>query len=129
MEPLVRHYHGPVVRKLFLTGAVIIMVTVPFFQGIDIYPLWLSIFAIILLALGAAFTSRENRWSTTFDLAVAALNVTIFEYNAVNAYASAHYAYFTVSQVLALIFLLALYYAARTTWGVFRALRNQQAGY
>lgn len=108
------HYHGDVVRILFLVGGVIILASLPFYK--DLLPVgtsFLTIF-VVLLALGGAILNPFQRWTVLIDLVISAAAVVLFEYAAVVGYESSELLLSMDRQLLAIIFLFALYYSGRT---------------
>ena len=116
------HYYGDYVRKLFLLGGALMMVTYPFFQKYIDVPLSLSIFIILMIVLLAGFQNPTNRWIVICNTLVAIVACGIFEYRAVHFYLSSGFdeapLFFLVNELLALIFFVAIYYSAKTSRGV-----------
>lgn len=115
------HYYGDLVRKLFISAAIIMLVTLPFFQKFIFAPTYVSAGVILIVALVAGLTSPKRKEIVLFDTLVALIGTVIFEYHAVVAYSlpDAKFFFFT-SQLLALIFLLALYFTTKTLRGHFQ---------
>ena len=117
--PPVPHYHGDTVRILFLIGGVIILATLPFFKNLlQIGTGFLPVF-VILLVLGGAIVNPFQRWIVTIDLIISAAAVILFEYAAVIGFGKDIFFLSVVRQVLAIIFLFALYYSGRTLRAMF----------
>lgn len=115
------HYYGDIVRKLFLAGAVLMLLTLPFFNDLIAAPVAISILAVIVLGLIAGFVNPRELWVSILNTGIAAGAIFIFEYHAVDTYPikSARYQIlFWVDQVLALLFLIALYYSVKTLRGM-----------
>ena len=109
------HYHGDTVRKLFLVGGVVMISTLPFVYSQLNLRLEYSIVAIIILVISAGITNPLLKKAIIFDSAVSALAFCIFEYFAVRTYVIDNRIFFALlNQILALNFLLALYYSIRT---------------
>ena len=110
------HYYGNLVRRLVLAGAIIMLLTLPFLNPLLPIPLFCSLLAILFLSLIAGFTSPAKMWAIVLNEVIAILAVLIFEYYAVGYYIaySAGSSIFIVSQLLALDFLIALYYNTKT---------------
>ena len=113
------HYYGDIVRKLFLAGAALMLVALPFFQSLIPFSLSVSIFAALVIVLCAGLIAPTQKWITALNMLVAAGAIGIFEYYAATAYIATHIAFFTVTQILAIIFLAAFYYSVKTVRGTF----------
>ncbi|MEK7636181.1 MAG: hypothetical protein AAB362_00630 [Patescibacteria group bacterium] len=110
------HYYGDVVRRLFLVGAVIMLLALPFFYKLIPGPIFFSIFAIIIVELAAGMTSPKTLWSAIMNVLIAIFGIFAFENEAISAFShyDAEIWYFWINQLLALIFLIALYYGVKT---------------
>lgn len=113
---LTRHYYGDVIRILFILSAVIMSVTLPFLNTNLNVPVIVSIFAIVSIAVLAGFTNPVLRSTAVINTSVSAIGLVVYEYYAVQAYLVASFInlMFFVNQILALIFLFALYYSIKT---------------
>ncbi len=82
-------------------------------------PLYVTIFAVIVVDIAAGVTTPAKFWSNVLNLLVSIFAVVSFEYYTVRAYANfeEEIYFFFVNQVLAIIFLLALYYSVKTVRG------------
>ena len=117
-----RHYHGGVVRRLFLVAGVIMIVTLPLVSERISIPLFTaSLFTVLVIGVGAGFLSPRQRWVIIADLLISALAFIVFAFAALDAYfaASAASFFFWVNQTLALVFFFALYFASKTLRGKF----------
>ncbi len=114
------HYYGDVVRGLFVLGAILMLLTLPIFSAATPFPAPVSLAIIAVLGLAAGFTSPEHKWTASLNLAIALSGVLGFGYHAVRSYALRTPAdlFFWINQVLALVFLIALYYSAKTARGL-----------
>lgn len=117
--PKVPHYFGDSVRILFLIGGIIILATLPFFKNLlQIGTGFLPVF-VVLLVLGGAIVNPFQRWVVAVDLVISAMAVIMFEYAAVIGFGDDTFFLSVVRQVIAIIFLLALYYSGRTLRAMF----------
>jgi len=114
------HYYGDIVRKLFLAGAIIMLLTLPVLNPLLPLPIFDSLLTIIILSLVAGLTSPRKKWTLFVNEIIAIGAVIAFEYYAVNYYIaySAESTIFLVNQLLAVIFLFALYYNTKTIRGM-----------
>lgn len=115
----VRHYYGDIVRKLFLTTAVIMLFMLPFFTN-DI-PISVHVALVIVLALSifAGVTNPKELWVSLLNVIMSTVGVVLIGYYAIDAYTkySLLSLYFWINQLLALLFLFALYYSTKTFRG------------
>jgi len=117
------HYYGDVVRRLFLAVGVVMLTTYPFFRDIlTPLPVSLTMLAVLALAFFAGLLNPKQRWVTMLNLGVSAAGVLVFEYYGIKAYGQVgvdarHVTFFVANQVLALLFLAALYYSSKTVRG------------
>ncbi len=107
------HYHGNTVRKLFLSAGILILVSLPLFPDLlPISPL-VTITAVVILAIAAAITSYIQMWAMVVNSILSAVFLIAFEAYAL-AYKDPGVLHFLIRQIIALIFLFALYYSVRT---------------
>ncbi len=113
---LTRHYYGDVVRFLFLLGAVIMLITLPFLNPNLPVPLVISILIILTIGLVAGVTNPLQKSTAFITTLISSIALIVFEYYAVTTYLNDSFAnlLFIVNQILALIFLFALYYSTKT---------------
>ncbi len=122
MNTPIIHYYGDIVRKLFLAGAVIMLLAYPFFRtNIPLRPAF-TIIAVALLSVMAGLTSPKERWTSAVDALIALGAVITFEYYAVKFAAPQFGGLFVANQLLALTFLVALYFAVKTFRGMVASL-------
>lgn len=115
---LTLHYHGEVVRRLFMAGGAALLVSIPLVR--DVLPLNTSVLLILilLLAILAGITNPKYKWIIFSDVIVAALALIIFEYYAISGIAhDGSRLVIVVRQLLAINFFFALYFAAKTLRG------------
>jgi hypothetical protein len=110
------HYYGDIVRKLFMAGAVVMIFILPFFSDQLFMPLFVALFFIILMGILAGLTNPFQIRLSAADMIISMIALFSFEYNAVSTYKtySTDTMLFWTEQILALIFLFALYYATKT---------------
>ena len=125
-KKLTRHYYGDLVRVLFMAAAIIMIVTLPFLTSDLPVSFLISIFAILVIGILAGVTNPLQKWTTIMDTIIAVLGLLAFEYFAVNTYLEKSYSnlFFLTNQILALIFLFALYYSTKTLRAMF--LKNKK---
>lgn len=110
-----KHYYGDVVRFLFLLAAAIMLISLPFLNNNLPVPLIFSITTILSIGVLAGFTNPLQRTTAIINTGVSAISLVTFEYYAVNYYLDFSLSeMFVVNQILAFIFLFALYYSTKT---------------
>ncbi|MBI4085473.1 MAG: hypothetical protein HY432_03160 [Candidatus Liptonbacteria bacterium] len=121
------HYYGDNVRKIFFAIAVITLITLPFFKDFIRTPVSNYIVAMIFLGLVAGFTNPEHRWVALLNVVISIYGILFFELEAISAFGfyEQQIWYFWTNQLLAFLFLTALYYSAKTERGKwFRKMGN-----
>jgi hypothetical protein len=115
------HYYGDIVRDCFLVAALLMLIGLPWFVKYLTVPLPFSLLSIAVLALAAGLTNPVLYWSAIVNVVVSVAGFFVFEAGAVQAYV--HYSpeskFFAANQLLAVIFVLALYYSVKTLRGFF----------
>jgi len=115
------HYYGDIVRKLFLFGGFLILVSVPTMP--DVLPLGslIAVIVIILLTLLAGITNPRQIWVAYTNTFVSAIALIVFEYYALVGYQetqSVTDVLFLSRQALAVVFFFAFYFASKTVRGI-----------
>jgi|SRR3989344_6923238 len=117
------HYYGDIVRKLFVLGGVVMLVTEPFFTDFLPVSVFVSLVIIVFLGIFAGLTSPRHRWVQIVNMLIAAVAVFVFEYYAIDIYLRMGLygiktgGFFWVNQALAVIFFAALYFGSKTLRG------------
>ncbi len=117
-EPDLTHYYGDRVRQIFFIAGVIMLIGLPFVNSSYAIPALVSILAILLLDFLAALVSPRQAWVTVVNNITAALGIIIFEMFAIQAFAREDELFFLANQLLALLFLVALYFNTKTIRGM-----------
>ncbi len=117
--PRLAHYYGDSVRKLFVAVAAITIITLPFFRDFIHIPAFYYVVAMTLLLIVAGFTNPDHRWVGIMDMAISIYGIYFFESEALSAYGfySTEIWYFWTNQLIAFLFVIALYYSAKTERG------------
>lgn len=121
MNEKMAHYYGDLVRKFFLAAAVFMLIMLPFMNQFLEVPLYLSILIAIGISVFAGLTNPVQRWVAVLNFSIALVGVSVAEYQAVigyTAYSITHRT-FWANQILAILFLVALYYSTKTVRGMF----------
>lgn len=115
------HYYGDNVRRLFIAGVIIMLISLPFFGDYIRFSAFYYVLGMIFLGLVAGFTNPLNRWVVILNLAISVFAMYFFESETIVAFKTCGTDigkwYFLTNQLLAVVFLAALYYAAKTERG------------
>ncbi len=117
-ENRVPHYHGDVVRILFMMAAIIMLISLPVFKLNIGLPSVFSTIAILILGLTAGFTNPKLIWHGVVNLAVAVVGFLVFMTYMVDSYGGESTAFFFTNVVLSFIFILAVYFSVKTLRGL-----------
>ena len=113
------HYYGDYLRRLFFVGAVASIVALPFYP--ELIPS-LNVLSVIIVALitviFAGITSPVSRGVVLVEILISSLFFIVFQYYTVLNYGIDYPSLSFIRQVLALIFLVSLYYGVKTYRGM-----------
>ncbi len=113
------HYYGDYLRRLFLVGAVASIIVLPFYPNL-IPPF--SILSVIIISLVivvfAGITSPKTRSIVSIEILISSLLFIIFQYYTVLGYKFDSFPLSFIRQILALIFIVSLYYGVKTYRGM-----------
>lgn len=118
------HYHGHIVRRLFVLAGIIMLLGLPFFAMVVKGGVFMAISGILVLGLYAGLTTPKHTWIMWGDVVLSAIGSFTFEVLAIGLYDSGTSvtSYFIFNQALAIVFFLALYFSVKT----FRAMLLKQ---
>ncbi|MBI3634075.1 MAG: hypothetical protein HY228_00465 [Candidatus Yonathbacteria bacterium] len=111
------HYYGDLVRKQFLFAGFIIIIAALIDSELQNFYLFVGLFGVVGLTVLAGLTSRGNRAVMFTDVLVSACMFLIFEYFSISAfvrYQNFSDPVFFLRQMIAVIFLITLYYSTKT---------------
>lgn len=110
------HYYGDIVRKLFIASAAVMIFFLPFIKDELGWPVFLSVCAVFILGLAAGFTTPRRLDMSFYNVVISLAGLLMFEFEAIVAYGKDNYSFllFWGSQLLAILFLFALYFSAKT---------------
>jgi hypothetical protein len=114
------HYHGHIVRRLFVLAGLIMLLGLPFFAPIIAGGVFVAVSGILVVGLYAGLTTPKHKWIMWGDVVLSTIGSFAFEVIAIDLYHTNGTidAYFLFNQSLALVFFLALYFGVKT----FRAM-------
>jgi len=111
------HYYGTLVRKQLVFAAFIILLAVLIDSELRNFYLVVGLFGVVGLTILAGLTSHQKRGIMFTDMFISAIMFLIFEYFAVNAfvkYGTFSDPIFFFRQLIAVIYLITLYYSTKT---------------
>jgi len=111
------HYYGDLVRKLFMAAAVIMLIGLPFFHDYIPVPVNYSVLGIILLGIFAGLVNPKLYLVTLLNTMIATVALIAFEFYAIKSFTQQQSFFFVINELLAIIFLFALYYSTKTLRG------------
>jgi hypothetical protein len=112
------HYYGDIVRRLFLTGGGIMLLTLPFLKEYTNVRTILSTFIILVIAFLAGITNPKQKWTMYLDSSTSIIALIVFEFAAVQVFQTSSFSgFFWVNQTLAIIFFFSLYFSIKTLRG------------
>lgn len=122
------HYYGDTVRVFFVIGALVMIASLPFVAEYIEIPFLISILGILIVGVAAGITSPVLKWSSVLNVFISFYAVLEFEWYAVNWYMDngPQNLFFVVNQLLAINFLLALYFSVKTFRGVRMEMKDAQ---
>ncbi len=117
------HYYGRLVRKFFLFGGIVMLLSLPFFNDLIPASPTFSLLAVVAVSLAAGLINPLMRSAVLFNVLVSIAALIIFEYEAISLYAAipssdAEWLFFVINQALALNFFLATYYGTKSARGL-----------
>lgn len=114
------HYYGDMVRALFMLAALVMVLSLPLINNLLPVNTFISILIILGLGFLAGLTNPEQKWTVVLDTIIALVALSIFEYYAIGAFldGSVTDPLFYINQLLAIIFLFALYYSTKSVRGM-----------
>jgi hypothetical protein len=116
------HYYGDIIRRLFLSAGIIMLITLPFFSALIPFPVVISAVGVLIIGFVAGMTSPRQQWVIILNLLVSITGLVLFEYYAVTAFRMQPQTqittlFFWTNELLAIIFFFTLYYSGKTLRG------------
>ncbi len=118
------HYYGDTVRKFFLVAGLVLLFAILRDREFLSFYLVVGVFSVLLLTILAGLTNPRMREVIMADVVVSTVMFLLFEYLAVNEYLQTGDFFdeiFFLRQLLALVFLIAVYFSTKTYRGTFLA--------
>lgn len=127
MDTKITHYYGDFVRILFITAAIIMLLTLPFYHLLIPFPPTISILAILGIAFLAGSMSPKFFVVAMIESVVSIGLFILFENTALNYFISgANQQFAVINQTLALLFLISIYYSIKTIRGFLIRKKDEQ---
>lgn len=119
-----QHYHGDIVRKLFLAGGIVMLIMLPFVQNRLPISLTISILAILIIDLLAGITNPKWVWVVFADAGISLVTFLWFTYYTVVIYMQHGILdiLFWTNAILSVIFFFALYFSTKTARAILERL-------
>ncbi len=111
------HYYGNLIRKNFFFAGFVIMMAALLDSELRSFYLFVGLFGVVGVTVLAGLTSPRKRAVMLTDVLVSAFMFLVFEYFAIAAYARYENfsdSVFLLRQLIAVVFLVALYYSTKT---------------
>ena len=124
IRALVIHYHGNIVRVLFIAAVVLLLVLTPIFGTILPGGIIFEVLSTVVLLGLAGLTSPRGRGVIIADAIVAGIGVVLIETLALELYSSDALNAFFARELVGLTFIFALYFSVKTL----RAMQLHQTG-
>lgn len=116
------HYYGDIVRRFFLAAGLVLLVAILRDREFLSFYLFVGVFTVLALTVLAGLTNPCTRGVIIADGIVSGTMFLLFEYLALSAYVETQNfldEIFFLRQLLAVIFLVALYFGTKTYRGLF----------
>lgn len=113
----VPHYHGHIVRRLFLAAGLVTLVAVALNNDFLLFSPSITFVIALLFIFAAALTAPKQHWDEVFNVFVSLFGLAIFAFVAIVDYSSTDLFWFLVRQGLVILFAFALYFSAKTLRG------------
>lgn len=124
------HYYGDEVRRLFIVGGLLMLVSYPFFSSLVNVPLGVALAGCLTLAVFGGLMNPKQMWVIVLNAIIPVIAFPFFQYFAVHAYISLsptvplNLAFFWANQILSIIFFSAAYFATKTLRGALLSEKN-----
>lgn len=112
--PLIPHYYGDTVRRIFVGAAAGLLILSPFAGNEMPGVLGIGVAFALMLALLAAITNPQKQWSMIANAVASGIGVILAEVFALASFSAQEYLAFLVSEAFVIAFLFALYFSVKT---------------
>lgn len=118
------HYYGDVVRRFFVLGSMLLLISFPLFMHMLVIPQYIPVVLILLFGFVAAWISPAQKFVNVLNTIIAGAAVFVFEYYASSWYVYNHMDWHErliriLNLVLSINFFFAFYYGLKTVRGYF----------
>ena len=112
------HYYGDISRIFFLLAGIIMLLGLPILNQTISVPAYISILFVLSVVFIAGIANPAQRMLSVLDLIVSLVGFIVFEYYSVKVFAEGSiYFIYLINQAIAILFLLAFYFAVKTVRG------------
>ncbi len=108
------HYYGDQIRRIFMVGVVLMVLGLPLMLDLFDLPLYVGLIAILALSYLAGFTSPRHPLTIWANAATSTVAFVVFEIYALELFEEQETVLFLANQLLAVLFLVAMYFSAKT---------------
>lgn len=108
-----RFYYSEIVRKIFLTAGVIVLVTMPFLYNKFSPSIFFPIAAVIILTLAAGITTKRQQENIIIDLIISLAGLIVYSFRTVTEFEHALDLMFVTNILLSCAFLFATYLSVK----------------
>lgn len=112
--PLIPHYYGDTVRRIFVGAAAGLLILSPFTASEVPAVLGVGVAFALILALLAAITNPQKQWSMIANAIASGIGVLLGEVFALASFSAKEYLAFLISEAFVIAFLFALYFSVKT---------------
>jgi len=109
----ISHYYGDSVRAFLISGAILMLITAPFYTDSQAELPFIVLGAVVMVAV-AALTSPRKRGTISADVLIAGSGFVIYQTWALSKYDSDPMYQFVLREAISILFLFALYFSTKT---------------
>lgn len=123
------HYHGVAVRILFIAAALVLLIAASTGATLPLSDT-MAVLTAIALMIAAGITNPEQTWIHWINGGIAMIESVLFALGAIGYYRISRSIFdptFLFTEILAVIFLLALYFSTKTVRGIFLRTHGRKA--
>lgn len=108
-----RYYYSEIIRKLFISAGLIVLVTMPFLYNKFSFLIFFPIAAIIILTLAAGITSKRQPGNILIDLIISLAGLIVYSFRTVTEFQHHFDLMFVTNIVLSCLFLFTTYWSVK----------------
>lgn len=112
--PLIPHYYGDIVRRIFIAAAGLLLILSPFLSRDIPAVLGIGVALALILALLAALTNPQKQFIMIANAVTSLFGILLTEVFALASFSAGAYVTFAISEGFVIAFLFALYFSVKT---------------